>query len=443
MGILDSHAFTAVTAIINRAIDNASPTPDDALIEMELPELLIAIGNQHDLSEPGPVEAARAIRKKLKYGNYKQQYNALKLYELLVANGDSSMNKFYNDRRLLERMKYIITMYDGTSVDPRIFKTAKSMAIGWNREYSGVTGREGLASLLTLTGMYKPKKNGRRSSIANGHGHGNGYGKKPLSRKNSVVPDFMNDTPFDDSNRVGGGRFGSDDEDDVDSLAAYEDASVSSVPPPTGSTGIPLTNKELDKKFHIPKINYDKETPKIFETIAKANVMATGLTNTLTALGKDELSIHSPKANDEFEDCRQVRRKILTYLQLVNKEELLGVLLKCNDELVAALKLYEAKSVPDDDDIDSLANYETDDDDSLRYGSSSSGDDNESERHVPSAIDANFELPKRKVPPPIPPKTRLASSKVQQKPKQQQIASEDSDNPFGDDKEADHVIEWR
>ncbi|GMF02021.1 unnamed protein product [Ambrosiozyma monospora] len=286
MGILDNHAFTAVTAIINRAVDNASPTPDDALIEMELPELLIAIGNQRDLSEPGPVEAARAIRKKLKYGNYKQQYNALKLYELLVANGDSSMNKFYNDRRLLDRMKCIITMYDGTSVDPRIFKTAKSMAIGWNREYSGVTGREGLASLLTLTGMYKPKNGGRRrkNSIATGHGHNNGNGKKTQFRKNSVVPDFMNDTPFDDSNRVGGGRFGSDDEDDVDSLAAYENASVASVPPPTSSSGKPLTNKELDKKFHIPKINYEKETPKIFETIAKANVMATGLTNTLTAL---------------------------------------------------------------------------------------------------------------------------------------------------------------
>ncbi|GMF08900.1 unnamed protein product [Ambrosiozyma monospora] len=63
--------------------------------------------------------------------------------------------------------------------------------------------------------------------------------------------------------------------------------------------------------------------------------------------------------------------------------------------------------------------------------------------HVPSAIDANFELPKKKLPPPIPPKTRLASSKVQQKSKQQQEASEDSDNPFGDDKEADHVVEWR
>ncbi|GMF94381.1 unnamed protein product [[Candida] boidinii] len=92
-----------------------------------------------------------------------------------------------------------------------------------------------------------------------------------------------------------------------------------------------------------------------------------------------DLSIHSSKANDQFDKCRAIRRKVLRYLQLVDKEEFLGPLLHANDQLVTALKKYEEYSKPKDgvltpsrngddnnnngSDYDSLADYETDEGD--------------------------------------------------------------------------------
>ncbi|KAH3687169.1 hypothetical protein WICPIJ_001849, partial [Wickerhamomyces pijperi] len=47
-------------------------------------------------------------------------------------------------------------------------------------------------------------------------------------------------------------------------------------------------------------------------------------------------------------------------LQLVNQEQLLGALLKCNDDLVRSLQFYEELAEPrDGGESDSLADYET------------------------------------------------------------------------------------
>ncbi|KAG7830977.1 hypothetical protein KL920_001568 [Ogataea angusta] len=330
MGFLDTHSYTAVTTLANRTIESSPIDSDDACMEMELPELLEAIRLQRNSLEPGPVEVARAIRKKLKYGSFKEQFNALKLLELLVANGGPELNQLYNDSKLLDRLKYtIVTRPEVSGVDPRIRKRATQLAVGWRNEHARTGNAGGLFSLASSASVARAVRPKRK------------------------VPDFMNDeadeTPFEEV-------YETPDEESDDSSQNRRHGSSRTASRLVAS----MTNRELDKKYRIPQINYEKETPKIYQTIAEANVLSTTLTNTLKTLEPDELSIHSAKANRDFDNCRAIRRKILRYLQLVNKEELLGALLKCNDDLVRSLKLYEEMAEPrDGGETDSLADYET------------------------------------------------------------------------------------
>ncbi|GAV27291.1 hypothetical protein PMKS-000755 [Pichia membranifaciens] len=241
------------------------------------------------------------------------------------------------------------------------------------------------------------------------------------------VPDFMNDeadmdyTPFDDDG---------DDYSNADEQSRYSYADEPSRYSTNGSSqsSRPKTNAELDKKFKIPRINYDKEGPKIMQLIGQANIMATNLLNILNSLDKNELSIHSIKANDAFDECRAIRRKVLRYLQLVNREELLGPLLKCNDDLVVSLKKYEEHSVPvearvtnnsDSDDFDSLQDYESDNEpvsaplgssrsaarraplsDDDDYGISDSDDNDMYVREQAPSTGTRYQVKERRAPPP-------------------------------------------
>lgn len=431
MGFLNSHQRTAVTSIINDCCDQAEPSQDDYYIESQLSSLLDAIKNQRDFTEPGAVEAARALRKQMKYGNNVEQYNALKILDSLVVNGATAkfMQPLFNDDKLLDRLQYYLI--GGKNLNDNSFSSRVPNESGPNQQLSDLTYSmmtqwynefNDINSLNNMFLLYErcSKKRRQQKKKAN----------KSRSNKNfSEVPDFMNDeadmsTPF----------------------SSYQDDDANR----------PRTNAELDKKFKIPKINYEKEAPKILQLIAEANIMSTNLLNTVNSLQKDELSIHSIKANDAFDQCRAIRRKVLRYLQLVQREELLGPLLKCNDDLVLSLKRYEEKSVPvgtkidnddSDSDTDSLANYESDDASVLPrqnvrtndYDEEDSDyDDYHNDRVVrneepPTTVD--YQVPK-KAPPPVPPKSSIfKSSKFQKGSSSTSRNSKNNNNdydPFSD-----------
>jgi LAS seventeen-binding protein 5 len=450
MGLLTSHKRTAVTSIIDDCCEQAEIDHDDYYIDQQLSSLMDAIRNQKDYVEPGATEAARALRKKMKYGSAKDQFNALRIVDLLVTNGAyyKFMQPLFDDDKLLDRLQYYLiggkNMNDNyysantagltSTQEKKLSNLAFSIMTGWYDEFKDVS------SLNNMIVLYERCLKNRQNKTKKKHG-GDSY-----ARRNTEVPDFMND-----------------DADMDTPFASYQDDDAS-------STNRPKTNAELDKKFKIPRINYDKEAPKILQLIAEANIMSTNLMNTLNSLQKDELSIHSIKANDSFDECRAIRRKVLRYLQLVQREELLGPLLKCNDELVVSLKRYEEKSVPpgtkiqrddsdeeDDGDYDSLADYESDNEPAIRpsnknaraYDSDADDDDDEdddngaSDRYVKNEeppLTSDYKVP-RKAPPPVPPKSSILRSATfnsgpgPQKPIIISKAARSDYDPFSDDNE--------
>ncbi|QPG74971.1 hypothetical protein FOA43_002310 [Brettanomyces nanus] len=437
MGFLDSHAHTSVSTTINKLIEQTSPDGSDGLMVAELGNLLDMIRLQNDRDEPGPTEAARAIRKKLKYGSPESQINSLNLLDLLVTNGGTGkMALLYSDRKLLDRLVSTASpATESTSIDARVTKKAKILIYVWSDVYRDDEAREPLVKLFLRCG----------------------FGHRLRRENRRLVPDFMADeadpdTPFEEvygdgdvierRSRMGGSDEEEEDDDDFQ---------------PTRGIRRPKTNSELDKQFRIPRIDYEKETSRIFKIIAEADVLSTNLQNSLRTLEPGELSIHSSRANDCFDECRLIRRRILRYLQLVDREELLGALLKCNDELVASLKRYEDMSEPvgasrvtgDSEGEDSLADYETDDslDDGL--------DDRFKDLNEAKTKNILPEIPILKVRPPVPPKSPSLRIPKEIRPGKSSTAKpvvskleaerkEEMDaDPFGDDNQVERATVWR
>lgn len=414
MGFLDNHRYSAVTDIINDCCGGDDPVGENGYIERQLGPLLDAIKLQKDYSEPGPVEAARAIRKKLKYGSTKEQLKSLMLLDLLVVNGGPKLKLLYNDDKLNDRLQVILLSTASATfkdaVSPKVRKLAYSLMENWAREFPNEPEMNQLITLYNR--CLKNQANNLKKQ------------EKKRRQQDNLVPDFMNDEAAE-----------------MDQDFFFDDER-------------PRTNAELDKQFKIPKINMNKEKPKILDLIGKANITSTNLINSLNSLSPGELSIHSVKANDSFDKCRSTRRVILRYLQLVNQEELLGPLLKCNDDLVAALKRYEELSRvtgESDSDYNSLDDLESYAASSLNMNQQDSDDDDSyysrrNERYPPAELEPEPEVSIRR-PPPVPPKKSiLKEQKIdyavpRSDPKHAPVPAKNSRNPnddynpFSDDNE--------
>jgi hypothetical protein len=389
MGVFTDHPHTAITTTINGIIES------DLEPEVELPELLDVINLQYS----GAIEAARAIRKKLKYGQLREQLKSLELLNALVSNGGRDLTELYNDRKLLDRLRESAT---DPAIDVKVRKTIIIMAIFWNENFSDSKYHLGVAKLKNqLPKVTRAKK------------------KKPSRR------DFMNDEAYHSDN---------EDDGDEEPERPRRTGTGSSRGSNTGAgsrSSQARSDAEANRKYNIPTINIKKEAPKIKILIAEASTASINLTNALKSLHRDqgELATDSKRATVLFDKTRIIRKKILRYLQLTDSEEFLGSLIHANEELVAALQLYtEYSSQHDSDDYSSLSedsgNEEDSDVESVTDSLASSMIEEYSRRGFPQTTRA---------PPTVPVSTRASSGVVRPR----------DDDPFGDSNQVDESADWK
>jgi len=109
-----------------------------------IPDLVEAI----KLQATGPAEAARAIRKKLKYGNVHRQLRALTLLDGLIQNAGSRFQRTFADEMLLERLRVCGT---ADLSDPLVRDKCKVLFRQWAVEYKNVRGLEQIAGLYKVS----------------------------------------------------------------------------------------------------------------------------------------------------------------------------------------------------------------------------------------------------------------------------------------------------
>ncbi|SCU96484.1 LADA_0H01178g1_1 [Lachancea dasiensis] len=317
MGFLSDHPHTAITDTIERVVSSNTFT-----LEVELASLIQQIGSGKGSygSVTNQIEAARCIRKKLKYGNRFQQSRALELMDLFVSQR-VKYPEMYNDAKLLDRLQVIAlrseTDGNGVRYHVKIVKQCVGYVLGW------LSMIEELGPSRSYDGLYQL-----------GRTVGSKYTTRERAESSRRRRDFMSDEA---------------------------DASM------------PMS---ADERYRIPRIDMEKEAPRIRLLISDALATAVSLKNTLKTLPPSVKSTDSEEATAKFVQARAVRRKVLRYLQLVTEGEFLGSLIHANEELVASLSGYDELS-GDVDVSDELTII-------------SSGDEDEDEGDEVSALSSTF-----------------------------------------------------
>ncbi|KAL4885658.1 hypothetical protein BJY04DRAFT_180191 [Aspergillus karnatakaensis] len=336
----------------------------------------------------GPTEAARALRKKLKYGNLHRQLRALTILDFLIQNAGDRFHREFADEPLLERLRIAAT--DSVS-DPLVKEKCKQLFGQWAVSYKNTPGME------RISGLYKqlPKR------------------KQPANQAKAKV--------LRDSGQAAEPQLGHS----VSVSAGDGPATVLSSPKHKHSSSKSLKKDKKEKKLLNKSFNFEKEKPEMLQTLASSSVASTNLHNALQRVNRETHRVsEDAEVLNRFETCKQLRRQILRYIQFVESEEYLGSLIHANEELVESLMEFEV--------LDKSVDYDSDSDqDVLESG------------WTPDRGELNDSFSGLSVNPPKPPRpARNLSISVPSSSKQRPDESEsesdfepdddDEDNPFGD-----------
>ncbi|TKA80063.1 hypothetical protein B0A49_02503 [Cryomyces minteri] len=392
--------YSAVTVQIDRLTGDQYEEDDLGGI-IDLVEVIRIQGS-------GPTEAARAIRKKLKYGNAHRQIRALVILDGLMQNAGSRFQRAVADEPLLERLR-ILARDD--MVDSEVRKRCNSLFRQWANAYKNTPGLEKIATLYkqlpTTTRPAPQQLKVLQETDMETHSESNPFASSAPAVSSSSRPVTLTAAPK------------------LSSSSVFKSSSK---------------DKKDNKKDKPKRFNLENEKPQILETIAGASVASTNLSNALQLVNRENERVSENKeVMSRFETCKILRRKILGYIQLVESEQWIGSLLTANDELVKALTAFEILDKSIDDDSDSAGDWDDDDDAKPSGTSTSTGQKGAAEALAGLNIGGG-EAPPAKPPRPgttaMPPPPHLSSTgkkPLRDSDSDSEEEDVDDDNPFGDE----------
>ncbi|KAI9887735.1 MAG: putative actin patch assembly and actin polymerization protein [Watsoniomyces obsoletus] len=271
----------------------------------------------------GPAEAARALRKKLKYGDVHRQLRALTILDGLIQNAGPRFQRAFVDEPLLERLRVVAT--DPVS-DPAVTAKCKILFGQWAVTYKDTPDMSRMASLY--------KQLPQRKKV-----------RGPTTADSKVLKE-SSEPAEGDSRRPS-----------LVETTIWASASGSS-PTESGSRTGKSPSKPTKDKFHRSTgggrtFNLEKEKPQLLQTLASTSMASTNLLNLLKRINRENHRVSADReVMTQVESCKHLRRQVLRYIQHVESEQWLGSLIHANEELVNALMAFEVldKSVEDDSD---------------------------------------------------------------------------------------------
>lgn len=369
MPIFGEKPHTSITVKVNQlSKPNRNEDLEDDSIELYLSDLILLIKLQPG---SGPSEAARAIRKNIKYGTtVATQLNALHILELLVLNAGLKIGPVVaSDEKLLDVLKGIITgsgsTGTGSKYDKAVQTKTRNLAVGWKLELDGLEGYKYMANLWKVSG-------GKGRALSS-HQRGHRRTTSAFGDENALEePDLLDvdDEPVARSARS-------------PRTARSPPRPAKKSPPPRPVLASPYTSAKpandkpkkkdrskkkkkrsrngivyADEQYRIPQINYKVEAPKIRNVLSECHTHTAALNNSLLTLPAGTSPLDNEKTAKEFEKCRKIRRRVLQYLQFVGageestksteiiqmEEEFLGSLIMANEQLVATFTQFDKAS---------------------------------------------------------------------------------------------------
>ncbi|GAB7362603.1 hypothetical protein MBLNU230_g2917t1 [Neophaeotheca triangularis] len=325
-----SKPYSAVTVQIDR-LTSENYEEDDLSGIVDLIEVIRIQG-------PGPTEAARALRKKLKYGNTHRQVRALTILNGLIENAGTRFQRAFADEPLLERLRM---MARDEAVDPKVRQKCQVLFVYWANQYSKTAGLERIATL------YKELPKSQR----------------PAQARNKVLQDTAN---MDSDNEGPSSPARSRANSRASPVPSSSLALAGNRPDTFTHTSSSMSSSKLSKSSKKSKtrvFNLEKEKDNITKCLANSSMASTNLLNGLQLINREKEQVsQNQEIVRRLETCKALRRQILTYIQLVESDDWIGSLVNANDELVKALTAYEImdKSLDDDSDSDAWEHLDTD-----------------------------------------------------------------------------------
>ncbi|KAL9009070.1 MAG: hypothetical protein Q9173_005868 [Seirophora scorigena] len=402
--------YTAVTVQVDR-LTSEQYEGDDMTGIVDLIEVV-------RLQAEGPTEAARAIRKKLKYGNVHKQLRALTILDGLIENAGTRFQRAFVDEPLLERLRVAAT--DSIS-DREVKKKCSILFRQWAASYSSTPGLERIANLhKQLPQRKKPPR-------------------QATSRVLRESESGENEDPFGHSVSISGG--GGPMQSLRSSTAVTSPSSTSSfsgggsslTPHGQPSSTSHKASKSKKSKADNKPFNLEKEKPQLLQTIASSSVASTNLLNSLKLINRERKRVsEDAEAAQRFEACKLLRRQVLRYIQHVESEQWLGSLIHANETLVEALMAFEVldKDLEDDSDSEDEAAGSEDDDDEVNEWDSDEAAEAKMKKGKGSVQQgfAGLSLGERKPPPEV-----IVNGRRKDRDSESEVDEDgDEDDPFGD-----------
>ncbi|KAG9232319.1 vhs domain-containing protein [Amylocarpus encephaloides] len=403
--------YTAVTVAVESCTSDRYEEDDFSGI----PELVEAIRlrDKTDIQRVfGTREAARALRKQLKYGNVHRQLRALNILDSLIQNAGPEFQGAIVDSMLLDRLKFCGT---ADLSDPLVRAKCEKLFRSWAK-YKSVRGLEQISVLYKITNQ-----------------------RNVMDRdKSRAVRETEN--PFEADEEEG--KSLPQQSHSRNTSLSHGQASGSSTPPrtsffsPTHTVNSTVAaskakkDKKSKKKRKLFNLEAEKETMK--SCIADSSMASTNLMNTLKSINREcERISDNVGAVQSFENCKLLRRKLLRYIHHVEAEQWLGALLHANDEIVVALMTFEQ--------LDGSLDADSDSDDEMAqqahaYRMLTSNKDTSNDYSFSSNemaglyISPTAPIPKQHPPPPPRPSQRPPPPP----PEEEKVEEEDENNPFAD-----------
>ncbi|KAL9619720.1 MAG: hypothetical protein Q9160_005651 [Pyrenula sp. 1 TL-2023] len=330
---LQKKPYSAITVSIERLTSEQYEEDDFSGI----PDLIEVIR----LQSSGPTEAARALRKKLKYGNVHRQLRALTIMDGLIQNAGQRFHRSFVDEALLERLRVAGT---DPVTDPEVRAKCKQLFGQWSVTYKNTPGMEQIAALYRqLPQRKKPVRQQQSKVLRETEEQAQVGANDDSTNDRSSQPQTPTTGAFLPGMGIGPSR----------PTAALSHTSSGRVTLSSGPNLLGKDKKSKKKKKGASTFNLEREKPQMLQSIANSSVASTNLMNALKLVNRESQRVsEDPEVVSRFETCKTLRRQILRYIQYVESDDFLGGLIHANEELVAALMAFEVldKSVDDDSD---------------------------------------------------------------------------------------------
>ncbi|KAJ3929678.1 MAG: hypothetical protein NXY57DRAFT_1015696 [Lentinula lateritia] len=265
-----------------------------------IPELVDSINLQ---GLTGTSEASRALRKKLKHGGSHQQYRSLVILKALVENCGDKFKTSFADGQLTDALRQIA---GDRTADKRVQKKLKLVLISWHEQFKTDPSMRSVSELYHMCKDIQPAKPAIDPiEVEAAHRRAE---KEEAKRKAKL---------------------------EKEEARKKEEAER-------------LKQKQMKNRPKRAPFNFEQEKPKVLSSIVEASQASSNLVNAITLVNPEKESLQS---SERVQDClakaKLARKPIVRYIQLVENEEVIGVLIETNDRIIAALEMYDNMASPD------------------------------------------------------------------------------------------------